>query len=230
MVNLRAVFFDLDGTLLDTAPDLANALNRLLADEGRDTLPFESIRRVASDGAYAMLKLGFGVERDDPPTASLRQRLLDFYLDDLSSGTSVFKGVDTLIEKLDNQALAWGVVTNKPLTYAEPLMERFSFARSPICLICPEHVSERKPHPEALELACQIAECKPDEAIYVGDHERDIQCGQRAGMPTIAASYGYISEGQSAHDWGADHVVDHGQEIWPIIHSYINERRPATDN
>ncbi|MFL0809514.1 MAG: HAD-IA family hydrolase [Agarilytica sp.] len=221
-MTLHAVFFDLDGTLLDTAPDLAKALNKLLQTKNKSPLPEDDIRRVVSDGAYAMLKLGFGVERDHPDTAQLRQELLDFYLSDLSSETEYFPGLKDLLIQLSKHNIRWGIVTNKPEVYAQPLIDSFDFPSAPVCLICPENVTHRKPHPEPLELACKIGECEPSAAIYVGDHIRDIQCGLNAGLHTIAVNYGYINEGDSAHDWQAHHVAEHGNELWPIVRQYLN--------
>lgn len=216
-MTLKAVFFDLDGTLLDTAPDLAKALNQLLVEQNREPLPEEEIRRVVSDGAYAMLKLGFGVDRNHPDTPTLRARLLDLYLEDIASDTTAFSGIETLIEELNAHNIAWGIVTNKPEPYATPLMKAFEFASPSVCLICPDHVTHRKPHEEPLLLACQHANCTPQEALYIGDHERDIQCGKNANIPTIAVNYGYISEGDSAYNWGADYTVETGEELWPLI-------------
>lgn len=216
-MTLRAVFFDLDGTLLDTAPNLCLALNRLLVAKKQPPLPKELVRSVVSDGAYAMLKLAFNVDINDEETPALRQALLDYYLEDLASQTVAFPGIEALIKKLDENSIAWGIVTNKPNTYAEPLMTEFPFAKSSLCLICPDHVKDRKPAPEALFLACEKAGCKPSEAIYVGDHLRDVQCGQRANMPTIAAAFGYLSKDVDVDQWGANYVAYSGQDIWPII-------------
>lgn len=220
-MTLKAVFFDLDGTLLDTAPDLANALNKLLVTKGKDALPELEIRRVVSDGAYAMLKLGFGVDRDHADTPDLRQELLDFYLEDLSSKTDYFPGLKGLLEQLAENNIAWGIVTNKPEPYATPLIASFDFPSDPACLVCPEHVTHRKPHAEPLELACRLTGCEPSNAIYIGDHLRDIQSGLNAGMDTIGVNYGYIAEDDSAHDWQAHHVVEHGDELWAIVKNYI---------
>lgn len=219
-MSLNAVFFDLDGTLLDTAPDLAKALNRLLIEHGKSTIAEADIRRVVSDGAYAMLKLAFGVEREHPRTQDLRQRLLELYLDDIAGDTTVFTGIERLVSTLADHNIDWGIVTNKPEPYAVPLMRHFSFASDPVCLICPENVAQRKPDPEALRLACDYAKCNADTAIYIGDHLRDIQCGKNAGMPTIAVSYGYINEHDCASKWGADHVVKSADDIWPVLATY----------
>lgn len=216
-MTLKAVFFDLDGTLLDTAPDLAKALNRLLVAEKRSPLPEHRIRQVVSDGAYALLKLGFNVDTHHEHTPALRARLLEFYLEDIASGTTAFAGIEYLIEELTRNDIYWGIVTNKPEAYATPLMQEFTFASAPVCLICPDHVEHKKPHQEPLLLACEYAKCAPKEAIYIGDHDRDIQCGKNANMPTIAVNYGYINDGDSAHNWSADYVVENGEDLWPLI-------------
>ncbi len=220
-MTVNAVFFDLDGTLLDTAPNLAKALNRLLTEIGREHIPEPTIRKVVSNGAYAMLKLAFGIDRDHPDTPELRQRLLDFYAEDLDSSTTLFPGLNDLLERFLEHNIAWGIVTNKPEPYAAPLVENFRFPSRPLCVICPENVRHRKPHAESLHLACEYANCKTDAAIYIGDHLRDIQCGQNAGMPTIAVNYGYIDSGDNAYDWGANYVVETGHEIWPIIEAKL---------
>lgn len=216
-MTLKAVFFDLDGTLLDTAPDLAKALNHTLVSEGKPPLPFADIRRVVSDGANAMLELAFGIERTSPDLAPLRAKLLDFYLQDLSSETRAFEGIEHLIAELAERQIAWGIATNKPWLYTEPLLEDFTFASAPACTICPEHVTQRKPAPDSLFLACELAECSPAEAIYVGDHLRDIECGRRAEMTTIAAAYGYIAKDDDPVKWEADHLAKTAKDIWPLI-------------
>jgi len=220
-MTLQAVFFDLDGTLLDTAQDLGNALNRLLMERGKEPLPDVVIRRVVSDGANAMLALAFDVHLGDPDHAELRERLLAFYLEDIATHTRPFDGIEEIIAKLTSSSLKWGIVTNKPWIYTEALMAYCEFASTPAAIVCPDHVSQRKPDPEALFLACEQAQCEPQQAIYVGDHKRDIECGNKAGMPTIAVGYGYIREGDSHEKWQADHCVNSAQEIWPIIQAYL---------
>lgn len=220
-MTLRAVFFDLDGTLLDTANDLASALNALLEANDKSTLPLSTIRKVVSDGAAALINLGFSVTEHDENYPKLRENLLEFYLANISVHTEAFEGIPHLIEELTKLNIKWGIVTNKPWAYTKPLMEQFTFASNPVAVICPDHVEHKKPHPEALKLACQQASCHPTETIYVGDHQRDIECGMRAGSKTISVGYGYIPDGDSHTNWKANHTVNHASELWPIIKTYI---------
>lgn len=217
---LKAVFFDLDGTFLDTAQDLGNALNQLLVEMGKTEIPLGDLRNIVSDGANALLKAGFGILPQDDSYPAMRKKLLDNYLADLASHTKPFSGIENLIKELAERQIQWGIATNKPWAYAEPLMQHFEFASAPSALISPEHVSNKKPDPESLYLACEKANCQPNEAIYVGDHLRDIQCGINAGMPTIAVGYGYITDKDAHHNWGASHVVEHATEIWPILETH----------
>ena len=220
-MTLKAVFFDLDGTLLDTALDLGGALNALLRDHGREPLADALIRGHVSNGANALIELGFELTPEAAGFQPLREGLLAHYLANLASNTLPFPGIEALIQNLAEQRIAWGIVTNKPWIYTEPLMEQFEFACAPAVTLCPDHVADRKPHPESLILACQRVGCEVDEAIYVGDHERDIECGRRAGMPTIAVGYGYLTEPDAHKTWNATHAVAHPEELWPIIRRYI---------
>lgn len=218
---LKAVFFDLDGTLLDTAPNFVIAMNKMLERKNRPAISSDELHEVVSEGAHAMLKRVFGVDTTLPEFAPLRSEFLDIYLEDLASGTTPYPGIETLITEIKNSKLTWGVVTNKPATYAEPLMTFFNFAVPPKVVICPEHVAERKPAPDALLLACRQSGCEPHEAIYIGDHRRDIECGINAGMPTVAVGYGYIHADDCHTRWNADHTVMEAHEIWPIINNYL---------
>lgn len=222
---LRAVFFDLDGTLLDTADDLADALNKVLEEERKPILSIEEARTLVSEGALALIKRGFSIPKhiglENKEVNALRQRLLDFYALNLAEHTTVFPGIAYLIHKLAEHGISWGVVTNKPKLYAEPLMAHFEFVAPPICVLSPEDVIHRKPHRESLDLACKIAACEIHEAIYIGDHKRDIDCGKNAGMPTISAAYGYVPENENALDWHADFCVRSASALWPLIQTYL---------
>lgn len=223
-MTLKAVFFDLDGTFLDTALDLANALNKLLLTHNKETIAPEKLRNIISDGANALLAEGFQITPQSDNYAEFRQRLLDNYLADLAHHTTPFEGITELVEKLAHCNIRWGIATNKPWTYTEPLMRHFSFASEPIATICPDHVKQKKPHPESLLLACQKADCLPEEAVFVGDHLRDIQCGIHAQMPTIAVGYGYITQKNAHLSWGATHTVENAAQIWPVLQeNYISQ-------
>lgn len=220
-MTLRAVFFDLDGTLLDTALDLSAALNNILIEDGLAPLELEQTRGIVSEGSYALVKKGYSLTDDDPRVPGLRQRLLDHYDKNLNTHTKAFEGIAELIQKLSEAGLVWGVVTNKPKDYAEPLVAQFNFASQPVCVLSPEHVKHAKPHPDSLYLACELSNCRVEQAIYIGDHKRDIDCGKNAGMPTIAVGYGYIPEGEDMLSWQADYNVNTVDELWPVIQQLL---------
>ncbi len=202
-----AVLFDLDGTLLDTAPDFARVLNRMLAEHELPALPYHRIRATVSHGARALVQLAFGISDGEPGFDPLRARLLALYEAGLREETVPFEGIRVLLDTLAARGIAWGVVTNKPHYLAAPLMAGMGFEPPAAVLVCPDHVSRTKPDPEPLLLACRQIGCDPAKAIYVGDHARDIEAGRRAGMVTVAAAWGYLAEDESVLAWGADHVV-----------------------
>jgi phosphoglycolate phosphatase len=203
--RLRAVLFDLDGTLLDTAPDFFTVTNRLLAEEGRAAMPWPAVRAAVSSGSRALVERAFGITEADPAFARLRARLLELYAANLLVDTAPFPGTQALLALLAGRGLRWGVVTNKPEWLAAPLLERAQLDPPPDVLVCPDHVSRTKPDPEPLLLACQRLGCAPAEAVYLGDHQRDIEAGRRAGVATIAAAWGYLQPGEHVNAWQADH-------------------------
>ncbi len=220
-MGIKAVVFDLDGTLVDTAPDFIVTLKALLKEEGRDAPSDRSIRNTVSEGARALVSLGFDMDDSHPEFERLRVRLLDLYTQHLADASHTFPGVQELLDWLVDNDIAWGVATNKPVIYAEPLLKALNLIPPQDCLICPDHVTERKPHPESIYLAAHKFECKPEEIVYVGDHQRDIDCGKNAGSPTIAAAYGYVENRQEAEAWQADYTVDHANEIRVLIESLL---------
>ncbi len=219
--TIRAVIFDLDGTLLDTAPDFVVVVNQLLTENQQPTLAPETIRTTVSNGARALVSLAFGIDEKDPDFEPLRQRLLDLYADHLAVHTQPFPGIQELLNDLDARGIVWGLATNKPAVYAEPLMEALAMQPEPVTVICPDHVAERKPHPESLLLAAKHVGCVPEEMIYVGDHKRDIDCGRRAGAITIAAGYGYIEPEDDITTWQADYRADSVAELRTIIEQIL---------
>lgn len=216
---IKAVFFDLDGTLLDTSKDLGAALNAVRQAHGLHALADALTRAEVSNGATALVKLGFG-EIDNEALQAYRQELLNYYLQNIAHHSIAFDGIEPLIKALSQAKLQWGIVTNKPEAYTTPLMRHFIFASQPCAIVCPEHVAAAKPDPQGLMLACQQAGCLPHEAIYVGDHLRDIQAGKNANMATIAVGYGFTATRTCHLAWGADYTVNSAHEIWPIIQTF----------
>ena len=207
MTKIRTVLFDLDGTLADTAPDLALSLNTLLKEEGRIPLPYERIRPEVSHGSPGLIKLGFGLSQKDPDYARLRLRLLAIYADKLCHETRLFPGVDELLKALQKQGRHWGIVTNKPAFLTDPLMRQLNPSPPPVCIVSGDTTTNRKPHPEPMLHACAEAGSKPEQCLYVGDAERDIQAGKQAGMQTLVALFGYISVDETPEKWGADGMI-----------------------
>lgn len=218
--NLKAVFFDLDGTLLDTAPDFDVVLNRLCETHGRPAIPYQQVRATVSNGARALITLAFGLREGEQNFEDLRLELLDLYLNHLAVKTVPFDGILQLLAQIETANLAWGVVTNKPRLYTEAILSALSLSHRCQAVICPDDVTHTKPHPEPLFLACEKIPCTPSEAIYIGDHRRDIEAGQNAGMTTIVAAYGYIDGSDPISNWQADHSINHALEAIPIFQHY----------
>jgi len=218
---IEAVLFDLDGTLLDTALDLAKALNLLLRREGKAELPIDVIRKVVSNGGNAMVSLGFETTIGEPEHTRLYQELLAIYGNDVASQTRPFPGIESLLNHLGKLGLPWGIVTNKPRTYSEPLLEAMNLSPACAALVCPDDVTHKKPHPEPMYLACNTLNCNPARTIYVGDHQRDIEAGQNAGMLTVAALYGYIDDNEDTSSWQADHNIQQADELIALLNTLI---------
>lgn len=211
--SLKAVLFDLDGTLLDTAPDLAVALNALLKQHHRPTLPFDAIRPVASHGSKGLIKLGFQIDDDDKTFPQLIEEFLALYGQKLYQQTTLFAGIEPLLNYLTTNKLHWGVVTNKPARFTEPLLKHLGLLSRTTCVVSGDTLSKRKPDPEPLLHACDLLSCQPHECFYIGDAERDIQAGKSAGMHTLVALYGYIATTDHPATWGADGMIEHPDEI-----------------
>jgi len=212
-----AVLFDLDGTLIDTAPDFIRCLNLLRQQHELAPLPAEHIRRSVSNGARAMIRVGFGLEPEHPDYLEKHTAFLDLYEAGVAIETTLFEGMDELLLDLERRSIPWGIVTNKPARFALPLIDALGLAERCATLICPDHVAERKPHPEPLFLACREIGAEPKQAIYVGDHERDIEAGRNAGMRTIAVRYGYIEQPESVDLWQADIIVDTVSDLAKLL-------------
>ena len=210
---LDTVLFDLDGTLLDTAPDLAFALNRVRQEQGEGPLPFARIRPVVSHGTVGLLRLGFGLEPDSARFPALRERLLEIYRDHLAVHTAVFPGMSEVLDGIEALGLRWGVVTNKPGWLTEPLLQQLDLTDRMACIVSGDTVTQRKPDPAPMLHACTLMGCTGGGCVYVGDAERDIQAGRSAGMRTVVAAFGYIEEGHDPRTWGADAIVESPGEL-----------------
>ena len=209
----KTVLFDLDGTLADTAPDLADALNAVLVENGRAPLPFEAIRPVVSHGGIALIRLGFGMEPEDPGFEDRRQELLAYYNANIARKTRLFAGMPELLEGIEKRGMNWGVVTNKPSWLTDPLMQALQLDRRAACIVSGDTLEQRKPHPAPLLHACRLAGSQAPQCVYVGDAERDIIAGNDAGMTTVVALFGYIDENDDPGGWGADVLLDSAAQI-----------------
>ena len=207
-----AVLFDLDGTLLDTAPDMAVALNALRRAEGMPPLPFAGIRPHVSHGALRLIEVGFGCS-NGPRFDDLRGRFLDLYHADLATHTRPFDGLSALLDRLDQDGVAWGVVTNKPGWLTVPLLAAVGLGTRAGCVVSGDTLPQRKPHPAPLLHAARLLACEARECVYIGDAQRDVAAGRAAGMRTVVAAFGYLGEDDDPASWGPDVIVTRPQEI-----------------
>lgn len=210
---LRSVLFDLDGTLLDTAPDLAAALNDVLAEQGQPTRPFEEIRPHVSHGGTALIRFGFDLEPEHPTFDELRKRFLAIYRANIARHTRPFQGMLEVLGTLERHGLSWGVVTNKPAWLTEPLMEALALTERAACIVSGDTTSQPKPHPEPLFYACRQIGLDATECLYVGDAQRDIEAGRAAGMQTLVALFGYLGDTDRPEQWQANAMISHPREI-----------------
>lgn len=217
MKKIKTVLFDLDGTLADTAPDLANALNHVLKLHNCDPLPYETIRPFVSHGGAALVTLGFG--KDHPEFDTIYKELLAHYEANIANETTLFPGMNELLLELEDKNISWGVVTNKPAWLTEPLLDALNLTSRTVSIVSGDTLEQRKPHPAPILHACNQAGSEAQECLYVGDAERDIEAGNAAGMLSIVALFGYIAESDSPDTWGAHALINHPNEIISIIRS-----------
>lgn len=209
----NAILFDLDGTLLDTARDLGNALNQMLIRLKRPTVAYETYRNIASDGAKGMLELGFGEDLKNFDFASLRQQFLDYYENNICVDTDYFVGIECLLLTLNQNNIPWGIVTNKPEFLTLQLVTSFPLLQNCAVIISGDTLSERKPHPLPLLHAEKKLALSSSNTWYVGDAERDIQAANAANMTSVIAQYGYISDIQQTNKWNAHHSISKPSDL-----------------
>ncbi len=212
--SIKAMLFDLDGTLVDTAADFTAVLNDMTRAAGVAPTSYDAIHQTVSNGARALVKLAFDLDPEHPQFQSHLDTLLGLYQQRIeNTQATLYPGMDALLAHMEARDIKWGVVTNKPQLYSRPLLSKLQLLERCASLICPDDVTHTKPHPEPLLLACTQMGLSPDTVIYVGDHPRDIEAGNAAGMYTIAVTYGYLPATPAVSTWGADLIVDHVHEI-----------------
>ena len=210
---IQAVLFDLDGTLADTAQDLAGALNRLRAEHRMAPLPPELTRPHTSGGARGLLKVGFDLDPVDERYLPLRDRFLDFYEQALCVHTQLYAGMAELLGELERRTIAWGIVTNKPRRFTDPLVRELRLHTRAACVVSGDTTSKPKPAPDPLLHAAQVIRIAPAACLYVGDDLRDVQGARAAGMPVVAAGWGYLGVDCDPLSWDADAVLAHPAQI-----------------
>ncbi|WP_126454739.1 phosphoglycolate phosphatase [Sulfuriflexus mobilis] len=220
---MQTILFDLDGTLLDTAPDLAAALNQVLVENRREALPFETIRPWVSHGGQALISRGFQIEMQDPAFEPLRQRLLEVYRANIANQTRLFPGMGPVLDELEARQLKWGVVTNKPGWLTEPLLEQLDLHTRCACIVSGDTLTERKPHPAPLLHACILTGSRIEDCLYIGDAQRDIEAARNARMPNLVALFGYLGDEDRPQDWQADGMLEQPHDLL----DWLDARHPG---
>ena len=217
---VRAILFDLDGTLIDSAPDLGAAADRLRTDRGLESLPLHAYRPLAGTGARGMLSVAFGITPEHPDFPGLREEFFSNYERCIHERTEVFAGVPELVATLTQQSMKWGVVTNKMTRFTSLIAQRVALFGDAGAIVSGDSTPYSKPHPAPLFAAAEQLGLEPHECIYVGDDERDIQAGRAAGMGTVAAMYGYLGTGAMPAGWGADAMIYSPLDLLKLLKSH----------
>lgn len=211
------VLFDLDGTLADTAPDLAEAVNQLRIEHGMEPMSLVQLRPFTSSGARGMLRAAFGINPEHPSYSDMVARFLAKYASRICVDTRIFDGMEALLDTLESNSIPWGIVTNKQSRFTEPLVTALQLHKRACCIVSGDSAARPKPAADPLLLACQQAKLDPTRCIYVGDDLRDIVAGRAAGMKTVAAAYGYLGEDLPIESWQADAIIHAPTELREIV-------------
>lgn len=215
--DIRAVLFDLDGTLIDSAPDLGAAADQMRVERGLPSLPMSRYRPMAGAGARGMLGEAFGIGPEHPEFAALREEFFLNYESRMTQNTTIFDGVPDLISQILERDLVWGVVTNKATRFTDPLTQAITLFETASTVISGDTASHPKPHPAPLLEAASRLNLRPAQCIYVGDDERDMVAGLAAGMGTVAALYGYLGARTDPKTWGADASIKYPSELLQLL-------------
>jgi phosphoglycolate phosphatase len=213
MAAFDAFLFDLDGTLVDTAPDLGYALNCLREQEGLPAIAHPKIRAVASHGAAGLLKLGFDISPNHDDFPALQKRFLRLYQDNITRESRLFSGFEQVLDSIENQGIAWGVITNKPAFLTEPLLAGLELSDRAACIVSGDTTAHSKPHPAPMLHACSVIAIEPERCLYVGDAQRDIEAGNNVNMHTVVAQFGYLSETDQPDLWHADAFINQPEDL-----------------
>ena len=214
--RLDAVLFDLDGTLIDTAPDMVAVLQDLQKAHGIEPVPYALGRANVSHGAIGLLRVGFPDE-NAKYNSPLHLEYLERYTQRICVKSVLFDGLEALLDELDTAGIPWGIVTNKPERLTLPLLQKLKLESRSACIVSGDSVTERKPHPAPMLHACEVAGMTPQQTIYAGDAARDIEAGRAAGMATIAAAYGYVTDDDDPASWGADEIASDTADLAKIV-------------
>jgi N-acetyl-D-muramate 6-phosphate phosphatase len=217
LAPVRAVLFDLDGTLIDSAPDLGAAADGMRVSRGLAPKPLDEYRPHAGSGARGMLHVAFGIGVEHVDYEAFKEEFFLRYEACLTQRTRPFSGVQELLEALVQRGLLWGIVTNKAFRFTSPIVRSLKLLDSASTVICGDTTSHAKPHPEPLLEAARQLALSPSQCIYVGDDERDIVAGRSAGMRTVAAKYGYLGQGAHVTSWGADAEVSSPLQVLQLL-------------
>ncbi len=215
--SLSCILFDLDGTLADTAPDLIAALNRSIQKYHYSAVEYQHIKPFISHGAVAMIKQCLPDCNDEKLQAKILEVMLDDYQQNIAQYTQLYQGMESLLDHIENRGLKWGVVTNKRQRFTKPLIAALDLTDRAACIISGDTTDKAKPYPEPMLAACEQAEVKPEQCIYIGDAAHDIEAGKAAGMKTMAATWGYLKPEDIPEQWGADFLIDSPDEILAFL-------------
>jgi len=218
---IEAILFDLDGTLIDTAPDMGAALNNLLIEERLAPIPLEIIRPYVSQGALVLTRLGFFEQVAESEIEPLRLRYLDHYRAIVADDSVLFDGFEEVLDRLEEQNIPWGIVTNKPQWLTTPLLEQMGLHKHAAVVICGDTLEKRKPHPLPLIIAAETIGIACKNCVYVGDDPRDIEAGRAAKMKTLIAAYGYIHKDTSLDEWQAEGIIESPLDL--LTHPLVKE-------
>lgn len=213
MQPIKGVLFDLDGTLLDTAPDLVYALNTLRQSCNMPDIPLATLRPFISLGSKAMIRHILGIEETHPQFAALREQFLDIYEQNIANSTQLFPHVEAVLRYLDEKNIPWGIVTNKLTRHTSELLKRLELKHKPLCVICGDSLSTYKPDPQPILHACKLLHRDPSECIYVGDALTDVTASKAAGTKSLVALYGYIGSHEDPFSWQADGYLKDASEL-----------------